>query len=499
MRYRNMSAPQSTLSRLITGTFSTGIGRLVTIVFGLLCTIIYTRWLPKEEYGSFVLLQLTIYLVISLSGFGIETSLTKFLASSNEENSKHQIINTAVYFRIITAIIASTILIVGRELFYKEAQSSLYIELLMYLPALVIIEAIGNLFSEVFMGTMKFVLFGVMDIIYSFASFFLTIILVIWFHQGVVGLVYARLIPKTLAMLFAFFHLRQYFRIRFDFILLKKLLRFGFPLYINNILNFFFSKADTFLIGMFLGTADVALYEIARKIPESLEMLYNAFRVVFFPIITNIFASGKSDHFTKVLNDANRLLTFVGVFSALLAFLFRKEIITIIFSERYLPCAPAFALLMFAFTLIVLDSNLGFSLVAIGDPDKSPIINIIRTIICFTGYLIIIPVFGVVGAVMANLIGVLLVNPLNVYFLRRRNISVKFSVYLKPIFLYGLLISLILGLDPQCFHPKIAILGLYVLGSIFLSVINQEDVALIVNESRIILASILRSYHSKSV
>src|SRR5690606_41186575 len=72
---------------------------------------------------------------------------------------------------------------------------------------------------------------------------------------------------------------------RFDRQVLQELLRFGFPLQLNFVLSFVFSRADTFLISVLLGPAQVAFYEIARRIPDSVSDAYEAFVQVYFPSV----------------------------------------------------------------------------------------------------------------------------------------------------------------------------------------------------------------------
>lgn len=100
-------------------------------------------------------------------------------------------------------------------------------------------------------------------------------------------------------------------------------------------MTFLFQRADTFIIGGFIGPAEIAIYEIARKIPESIESLYEAFRKVYFPFISDLFGQKKNQEATDMLNHSVRLIAVAGVFGILVAFFFGSEIITLLFSSGY--------------------------------------------------------------------------------------------------------------------------------------------------------------------
>jgi O-antigen/teichoic acid export membrane protein len=65
-------------------------------------------------------------------------------------------------------------------------------------------------------------------------------------------------------------------------------------------------------------------------------------------------------------------------FGTLVAVVFGRDVIRLLFSETYLPCYVPFVLLMVGLVLKVTENTLGYSLVAIGDSDKPLIVNAVR-------------------------------------------------------------------------------------------------------------------------
>jgi O-antigen/teichoic acid export membrane protein len=238
------------------------------------------------------------------------------------------------------------------------------------------------------------------------------------------------------------------------------------------------------LIGGLLGPVEIALYEIARKIPESLEMLFEAFRQVYFPFISKLFAEDKLEKATRMIQTSLRLVTFAGMFGTIIAFIFGKEILTLFFSDKYAESAPVFSILMILLTFNVIDTTLGYSIVAVGDSDKPPKINIFRTAVNFFGYLMLIPVLQLPGAALSSLIGTITVNPLNVFFLRRRKLNVQYRTFLKSVVIGVLIIGLLFAINLQSLRSKIAVLALYIITCLMFSVVTDEDIQMLAREAK---------------
>jgi O-antigen/teichoic acid export membrane protein len=280
-------------------------------------------------------------------------------------------------------------------------------------------------------------------------------------------------------------------RIELDVSRLKELLVFGFPLQLNDVLTFVFLRADTVVIGALMGPAEIAYYEIARKIPESLEGLYEAFRAVYFPMFSAVVAGGKREKAAEMLGHSTRLLAGAGMLGAMVALLFGDLLITTLFSEQYLPSVPVFVLLMVGLTFAVLDYTLGYSLVATGASDKPVAINTIHTAVTLLGNLALIPLVGIIGAALANIAGFAATNPINVFFLRRRELRARVDVYIKPMLVFGGWWALVSLLHPAGLGSRVLVLVLYVLTYLALSVITIEDLLILSREAKAITARAL--------
>lgn len=477
----------TSLSRFFSNVISSGLGKLSTVVFGILCMLVYAHWMTQAEYGGFVLLQVLLNLGITFGEFGMDTGITRFIARTDDTDERRKFVNTGLFFRIGCMILMSLVIFIFQDRLYQILGGYIPQQLLYYLPFLLVIEGLLSYFSFVLEGMLNFRILAMISFIYGLASFLLTIILVIPFGMGAHGLVLARMIPEILVLIIAILATRTKLLPEFDRDFFKKLFKFSIPIYGNNLLAFAYNRADTLIIGYFFGPAEIAIFEFARRIPESLEMLSNSFIAVYYPMISNLFGKGQKEKIADLINHTNRITGFLGGALVILAFGFGEWGFRLLFSDKYIESVPAFTVLMIVFVFKSLDANLGYSLVAIGESAKPLFINIFRFAFIFICYFFLIPRFKIVGAVLSSLIGLTLVNPLNVFYILKQSIHVRMGEYLKPLLL------MTLGIIPFYFLGNSIPLSLILLTAFCIAcylwaVVRTEDIEIIRRETVKILA-----------
>jgi O-antigen/teichoic acid export membrane protein len=475
---------ESLRERFFRGTFVVGMGNLCTMILGLASTVVIARLLPAETFGAFILLLVTGMFLARMSSFGLELAMPKFLSDTVQEQARSRIVNTVILFRLLTIALVSLLALGARSWLALLFGETLLTNLIGFVPLLFLAISLGQLMRAILQGFLLFRLVALTDALASLLNFVFILSFTLGLDQGLAGLIVAKTLSLLIATLVVYLRIPIIRRLELRFEHLSPMLKFSFPLQINDTLNFVFQRLDVMLIGMLIGVRGVAYYEIARKIPESLNSLYEAFHSVYFPIVARLSEAGRRPELAQVLNHSLRLMSFIGLFSALIAILSGAYLIPLLFSAQYAPSVPVFNLLMVVLVLTLLDSVLGYSLVAVGDTGKPPLINSARALIVFMSYMLLIPALGLNGAPLANLIGLLLANPFYVWFLQRRQVQVDLWGYIKPWFAFGV------SFAPFIFWPAGGWLPALLAITIFLSLgfvsasIRRTDLVAIANETR---------------
>lgn len=468
----------STLSEFMSGTLSTGVGKFMVMVMGILGLSITTRILPPSEVGTFVILLAIVIFLTEVSNLGLNLAVTKFLPGMETEDEQRLAINTILYFRILTIVVVSLIALLISEPLFNLFSAPVSPEVLIYIPILVALESSGKFLTSVLQGRFQFKVIGLVNAISSIINFSGILMFVFWLNLGLVGLIFAKILSRVIAFSYAYYASHISPQIEFDLAVLKKMLVFGFPLQLNYIMSFIFQRMDVLLVGILIGPSQVAFYEIARRIPDSLAEAYEAFVQVFFPFVSKYSETGEKDKLSTMMDISIRWIVFPLLLGALIAFLFGEVIITSIFSDTYLPSVPVFGIVMTGLAVVLLDSTQGYALIAIGQANKIPQINFIRTLLSFVAYFLLIPRFGIIGAAMSGPIAMVLVNPLVVFFLTKNEIKVNFVAYIKCFLLLGGTLFIFFTLQTDSFIVRVALVLIFIAANLMLSVVTIQEVKL---------------------
>ncbi len=478
-----MSKNNSIISHFFSGTVFIGFARVSTIIFGLISVMIATRYLTTEAYGAYVLVLTLNNVLVQFFSFGLGLVIPKYLAGAEDESYKTILQNTVLHFRLFSVFSIIFFLTVLKPFISTFFETALFSDIFTALLFLFLLFSLSNLFESILRGQLAFRAIGVIEFVSEAIELVLLSVLVIVYGLGFWGLLIAKFVSRTVSVLLAYRMSRFKYRWQFDSLLIKEMLKFGFPLQAQYIFGFAYSKLDTLIIGSLLGTRGVAFYDIARKIPDSLMQLYSVFISVYFPVIANVYATEKEEKSNYILNNSMRLLSFVTILAALLALLFGKDIIVLLFSAEYLESYWVLVLLMLGVALDLMEEILGYSLVAIGQPDKPLYINIVRAVVSVAGNLIILPILGFKGAAFVYILGNLVALPIDVFFLRRKDLRPNFGNFFKLILVFGMVSTLFLLWNSNVLLFKMFIALLFVALSFLFSVITLRDARIVFGEA----------------
>lgn len=480
-------------SRFLKGVMSTGIASILNIASGFVSIMVAVRHVSKEHYGVYILMFVTIYSLVTISDLGLNMSVTKHI-TGQRDNDKFDLFNTMLCFKLLSSVIFASIIFAAERIFFNIFKSDIFFEIAIYIPILFVFESLRGFLQSSLQGFHHYKHIAVAQVIFSWTSLFLVIIFLIHFKLGIKGLIYAKLIALISSITYQMTPFYRKAEIKFERELFKGIFNFGFPLGLNSILSFVFTRIDTILIGAFLAPIQVAYYGTASKIPDACRQLFESFRSVFFPNMSELFSKHKTREAEKLLENSLRLISFFIFFSALLVYIFRYDLVRIIFSSRYLESAPVLALLMISLSIGLIGNLLGTSLVAAGHSKLPMIINIVDTSVNVVANIIMIPKFGVTGAAYAAILSRLATNPVNVWFLGRYGIRIPVAVYVKPIIIFVACILLIYAYDHSGAVYKLFVAALYPAVCLISGTIKGDDFAtfskcLRFNKSRIPPAS----------
>lgn len=401
--------------KVFSGSIFHYLTKIVTIVFVFPTTIYIVRKLSIEEYGLYNFLLSIIVLAQITTSFGLAPIIQRYFPEYKEKNNNYfqkKILSSAVFIRFIAGFIFILILLLATNQVinvFNLPETSKFILPLISLIILLTLEsqllgdaALVSLFENRYWGISKSV--------YSILKFCL-FLLVLKLGYGIVGIVWAWLIIE--GALFILFLIKAW-KVVFSLpvrkeeirpLPLKRFLRFGLPLWFQNIFYLFRDKAiDVFIISYFLGQKEVGLYSFAFGVPLIVMSFSpgNILRPVTTPALVQKYTrdNDKEDlsHFFQFMN---RIIFFTVVPISLALIILSNEIIKYIFTSVYIEILPLF-ILSTGFLMIIQFNYTYTSILYTLEKSKIMFIASGSAIYNLIMDLILIPRLGILGAILAT-------------------------------------------------------------------------------------------------
>lgn len=451
-----------------------GTGVVFSMVFATVNMMILARYLPRKEYGVFILLMIVADFLSMLSAFGLNTSAPTSISAAAEED-KSKIANSIITFRLFTYGLILVVYYLGQSWFLLLFGETEAAGLAAFIPFMLATAGYRTLFRSILQGYLKFKRMAIIDLTTSALNCLMIVVFIWLLRASFAGLVIAQLVSQGFACIAFYVAIPGPRRLQLHRSHLAKIIRFGWPLQVNDMLTFIFRNTGGITVAGFLGPADVALLNIAGRLPGMVRSVFESFRSVYLPNLSKLIADGDQRRSHELLNTSLRLVSFVTALGAVVAVIFSKEIMVILFSPKYLASAPLFVISMVALNINLVGNVLGTSLVAAKYSKGPAIANVVTTVTSISSNVSLIPTLGVIGASMSSAVAGLASNPVNVWLLRRQQIHANWSIYVKPLVILVVFVALGFALQSFRWYYRLPLLPAFLLTSYLLSVFNRRD------------------------
>ena len=255
------------LRRFASGTMYTGIGTGLRIIAGVVSTKILATYLPSSEFGQVILIELVAGFLRMLSECSIGIASIRSLVTADREEQKI-IVDTVVIFRFIMFLLVALVFLFTQRwvylLFSEEAADNMTFLIL----AFTFVMAYEAVLKQMLQGFFRFKQMVLIELGGSVLSVGLVAVSLIGLKAGLVGVVLARILASGVGCVLFYLSLPTPKGLSFCRNTLGQMLRFSWPLQVNEVLTFVFSSFGTLTVATVMTPGDVALLAIASTIPE---------------------------------------------------------------------------------------------------------------------------------------------------------------------------------------------------------------------------------------
>ena len=365
---------------------------------------LYTRVLTPAEFGALDLIYLLGLIIGYVASFEIMQGVARYYAESTDHEKK-DILSTALWFNLMAYTIVLIIFISQGHYFCILIFDDLS-WLNTYYLAIVSIYFNGFFlfFQNSFRYQLRAKLSGVISIIYT-AVTAVVAVTVIYTLDYSINAIYLGYITGSLVCIALSIGIdRRSFTITFEFSILKKLLSFSVPLIPSSLAVFVSFYIDRIIIKEQLGLQELGIYSIAIRFASIINLAISGLRLALTPLI---YAEYKQNDIRGNLSLLSTIFFCIGL-SAVAFFTVFSDWILIIFTQKeYYGAAPYIAFV----TLNVITSSAYLFYPGLSLEKKTvsiSLINIGSGVLNLILNLILIRKFGILGAVTATFISLLL-------------------------------------------------------------------------------------------
>lgn len=456
------------------GVIYASIAHVFTIILLFFGLAIAVRFVSPHDFGIFVLLSVVAQFLIMLADFGLRSAVLKFLSA--ETNVHAQIAPTAMAGSLIlTAAILILIYFLGDTLLsiFNLSTSS---ELKLFVFLLFFFQHLLSQMTSVLQGLHLYGRFALVQMFGAATKFFLIILFVVVMPLQFKGLMIATIGATGLSCLLTLLLVPGSLVPKINLPVLKRLLSFGWPIQMGSFCAFVFERADAIMLGVVLGPFSVSIYEIGYKIPNQIRAFFEAFRSVFFPHLSHYYGKNDYGEAKNTLKETLRLVSFVMTGLTLVALMYGRELITLMFSEAYAPSGPILFILMIGISIGLSNYFMATALLASGRSNATLIASVPEAIANVGLNLLLIPGWGVIGAAWASTLSRAVVNPIFLLLLEPR-MSVFYGwSYLKSFVSLGIAVAAFVILQPSGFSGRGLVIGIFLLASLLFGSVFFSDI-----------------------
>jgi len=251
----------------------------------------------------------------------------------------------------------------------------------------------------------------------------------------------------------------------------KYLLKNSWSFGLHFVLGTLYFTIDAQIIYVLLGNAQLALYDGAFRIVTIVLLINNVIMQVFLPHLSAKFAM-RDDSFDRIVIWLLNLFLFIGYYFALFVCVFEKQIILMLYREKFLGLAQLFVPLLLVCVLRSVASLYGTLLTLSHNQITRVKAVLCSLLVSAATNCLLIPHYGIKGAALASLITHTFL--VTVYIISTKKVYSNYYISRTAVaLLFAIITSLILARS----FPEYAVTGfvaILLVTAIYLCIIYKD-------------------------
>lgn len=313
----------------VLGTFGT---RQLLLLLNFATSVLVARVLGPKKLGIFSLVTTFPILVTAFANIGIPQANIYFIGK--KKNAFSDVSSNCLIFCIVIGLMAIAICYLLKDYVLKTLLKGVNaVYLLSIIPIIPLVLLNGFLLSML-RGTNRFRLFNLGRLLSSLLGFGGLVFALIILSSGISGAILSVIVVTILTSAYYVSVVNNFapFKRRFNPLLARNSIIYGFKSYLQNLVGFLQYRLDLFLIAFFLGKDDVAYYAVAAAVAGVIWHIPDSIGTVLFPKLSSTEKTEVIHHLTSI---ACRHTIFITGIAAVMLFAASGFLIKRIYGIEY--------------------------------------------------------------------------------------------------------------------------------------------------------------------
>jgi len=390
---------------------------LITPLLYIFTTPFLVSKLGLSNYGIWMLAN-SVAGVVGVLNFGLSEATVKYVSLYRGRNDEERIarcIQSTLTMYLLLSLGMVTIgcalasFLVHRVLKISPADFTVAIQSIQLASVGLGLRTVASVFDAAIRGFERYDLTAKINSV-SITLMMASSVILAALGYGVTTILLGMVVVIGLTLLLSVFVLRRLvtglsLRPTLDRSALREVFNFGFFSWIQGLAATIFSQADRLIIGSLLGTAEVSYYSIALQVAQQTHGLVGSSLAFLFPMIS----AEREVRDTSGLRSLYRKATmFSFIFSAAIAVPLLaggKYLLTFWMGADFAAHVYVlFCILVVAYFLLALAVVPHYALLGFGEVRFVALSNIAGGMLSLIGMLVLIPLFGMIGAAVSRLL-----------------------------------------------------------------------------------------------
>lgn len=319
------------------------LAKILTMAVGLVSSMLLSRFRTLAEYGTYSQINMAISLVSALLMLGLPNSINYFLSKAENEAEREKFLGTYYSVNTLLSFFVGLVLVLATPLlekFFKNPFISAFWYFLAVYPwTKIVMSSVENLLV-VYQKTLKLFVFKVTNSI----ALLVIIVLVQVFGGTFMQYMALFLLVETAFTVWTYFIVKENapgFRFGINKKLVLAIFKFSIPIGLASMVGTIKIEMDKLVITSFMTTEDLAIYTNASKeLPFTI--VATSMSSVLLPQAVKLLKNNENRQAVSLWKTATTISFAVLSVAAIGCFTFAEEVMTILYSEKYLPGVDVF-------------------------------------------------------------------------------------------------------------------------------------------------------------